>query len=676
MAGSREEWIQQIEAAIEAEHYTEAREILANAERQTGEPFAELARRIDEIERLTRSAQAGDLVARARAEMAEANYEAAVDSLQRARALDPADPELAGFLQRAEKALERQRESVVRSRAIHEIGREIEAQLQNGDLARARQELHDAGVKFGRQPILVALESRLDELENDLRRQQARQGIDRARTRFEAQDWRGALQAAAEVLRLQPGNHIAKELQKQARAHLERREGQKQRQEALETAQDDVERLIAARELGQAAARLREVRESLGHEPVFDQLQQRIDRARSDLQFRQRIEWAERRAKEAERLIQEASSLSLQGEYETAVERLESARELDPSHPDLADLLAAADTALEKQQERRQRSATLATYQQKAGLLLDQVRLDEAEEVLQSAAEELPEARELESLRHRLERMRAAQQGSRQLASAGFRSLESRDLNDPGVVQALREQQVLWGAYPWDQALLFPFRGSGPALFAALVGLGLVVDLTVALGAPAVLALLPVLLAVGWLPILVRSTLAGANEPPEANELMIPEAWTKDGPRLFGFLALLFAPLLLWIYLRQQHGLLGAESGFVGWFLVSILAWVACAFAVLGLGAGGLFGGRFTFRWRHHLQTLWNASLDAHLAFALPFGLLVVVVWVRAVALPELPWLGSPLSRCLEAYGWLTVPHAAGVLARSRTLVLARTYGL
>ena len=131
MPGSREQWIQQIEVAIEAEHYTEARETLARAERQLGEPLTELDRRIDEIERLTRSAQAGDLVARARAEMAEANYEAAVDSLHRARALDPADPELAGFLERAEKALERQRESVVRSRAIAEIGREIEAQLQS-----------------------------------------------------------------------------------------------------------------------------------------------------------------------------------------------------------------------------------------------------------------------------------------------------------------------------------------------------------------------------------------------------------------------------------------------------------------------------------------------------------------------------------------------------------------
>ena len=67
MPGSREQWIQQIEVAIEAEHYTEARETLARAERQLGEPLTELDRRIDEIERLTRSAQAGDLVARARA---------------------------------------------------------------------------------------------------------------------------------------------------------------------------------------------------------------------------------------------------------------------------------------------------------------------------------------------------------------------------------------------------------------------------------------------------------------------------------------------------------------------------------------------------------------------------------------------------------------------------------
>lgn len=676
MTKVRVQWIREIEAAIEAEHYTEAREILQRAERLSGEPFDELIRRIDEVESLTRAAQAGDLVARARTEMAEANYEAAIHSLRRAVALDPSDGEICHFLDRAERALGRQRAELERSHAVSDVCRVIEGLLESRDFSRARQELHDAGVEFGRQPTLIALEARLDELEDGFRQTQIRRGLEQARISFEAQDWRGASRAADVVLRLDPAHRGASELQEQARVHLERQEGQKQRREALESVQEDVERLIAARELGQAASRLRDARESLGHELVFDELRHRIDRARSDLQFRQRIEWAERRAKEAERLIQEASSFSLKGEYSSAIESLEAARELDPSHPDLADLLAAADSALEKHLERKRRSEALGAHEQRIGALLDQVRLEEAERALADAEQELGSVDGLGRLRGRLGRMREAKQGSRLLSNGGIRHITSQDLKDRDVLTALSQQEVLWKSYPWNQVLLFPFRGLGGPVLVSMLGLGALLDFLVWMGAPSILWFLLSLVAVGFVPAIVRVTLEGKNQLLEFQDLGNGRSWLRDWPRMLTLVCSLGGPLFLWVVLREFHGSMTDVSGPSGWLLATALLWLACAIGVLSLGVGELFGGEFMLRLKGHLRFLGSSSLAPHLVIALPFGLLVLGFLARWVLLPEIPWLGSLLSRGFEAYALLAVPHAVGTLARSRSLGLARSYGL
>ncbi len=367
--------IARVEGAIAGGRSAEARNALAEAGRRFGPTpiLDELRRRIDEVEGIAVGPQFQALVRQAQKEIHKADYRSALGALKRALGLKPDDRETQVLLAETEAAERRHRQAVEREQAVLEKAREIGGLLERGELAASRAELETAGIEHGKHAALTTLWQRLDELEGQARRRRVEELAGRAESLLEAGNLQGAREEAARVLRLDPGHRGARRIAETARTNLEREAGRRHHQQAVEAARHDVERLIAASELPQASRRVRQAIDELGREEVFSELEGQLGKARDDLQFRQRIEWAERRANEAAGLIEEAALLSLKGAYGEAIERLEAARHLDPSHPEIDGRLETAALARERQLAERRRAKERAAQARAAVYSWEQV---------------------------------------------------------------------------------------------------------------------------------------------------------------------------------------------------------------------------------------------------------------------------------------------------------------
>ncbi len=668
MDPSIDEAARQVEAAIEQGRLDEARRLVEEAQGRFGqhETLDDLRQRIDEVGSITAQPRVDELIRAAQDAIHRADYAAALAALQEASQLVPQDDTVTLMLAQTEKARRRHKSAVERNQSIADRGRQIEAALARGELAAARDDLRQAGIDLGRHPTLTALEEKLAEAEREDKKRQAREHIDRARARIEESDWRAALAELEHARRLDAENPDISGLSQRARAELEREAGRRHHDEAVSAARRDVERLIAARELPRAAERLREALVTLGGEERFADLQQQLDKARSDLRFRQRVEWAERRANEAESLLAEAARLSLMADYERAIERLTAARELDPSHPDIPSRLQTAQAARERQLAQQRRNQLIDRRAGRVRAHLDALRLDEAAAALAAAQRDFGEIERFAPLATRLVRLREVE------GSGGMAGLASDS-------EVLERQRALAAAYSWKQTLLFPFRGFGTTVFAGLIGLLLALDLLAALpwvgGLFAALRILVPLAALGLLPEIARATLAGKNKLPRTARWLQPRRWGGDLLR-FGALALAASsPLLLLLLSRPWHALLESESGPFGWLAAGVLTWLAGAVVVMAVGAAAAFGDRHAFRLRQHAAGLRAAETDALLAIGLLFALLVLVVLLRAILAAAVPWLGLPLLAAVESYTLLAAPHLIGVLVRRHRVELGQIYG-
>jgi len=611
------------------------------------------------------------LVGQAKEAISKANYEMAVELLRQAVRLAPEDSEACQLLARTEDASRRHRAALERYEAGLAKARQIEGILARGELGTARTSLEAAIRVHGKHEALTTLEKRLAEQETRSQQRLAAELITKAETLFENGDWRGALKIAEQSLRFGPSPE-AKRLRERAEAELAGDAERRHYQDAIVETQGDVERLIEARELPRAGQRLRQAIDQLGNHESFDHLTARLDKAKADLRFRQRLEWAERRANEAARLLTESDQLSHARSYQEAIERLEAARELDPSHPDIEEKLAVARADRSRQIAAQEREEALRRRQAEIKSHLDALRLGAAAQAIDQANLDFDEPQRFAALGTRLERLRAGESNP-----AEPRAERADEPQSEAAV--LLRQRILADAYSWQQTLLYPFRGWGPAAYGVLVGGLLILDLLALL--PQVgwvfkgIQILTLVAVLGLAPLMMRSTLDGRNLLPPWKEMREPGRWSRDTLRFCGFLLLAGLPLLVFLATRQWHFGLDAEGGWLGWLVATFLCWVLATFVLTAGGAVEAFGYRHTHRFSLHHKGFAARRLELLTAAAVLF-VLILLVWLHhALIVPKIPWLGLPATRAIEAYGLLAAPHWIGVLTRRHRLELSRIYG-
>ncbi len=664
--------VAQIEALIENGEFTAARRTIEQAQSRHGpQPaFDELRNRLDEVEKIANRSQLDAIIRRAREDVSRANYPAAMESLKRALQIAPRDPDLRQLLEETTKAALRHESAVERNRVVAQVAEHIEGLIERGEREAARTELEEAGIKFGRHNTLLMLQDRLSELDQEAELERTVAYVTHVRALIDGKNWRGALQEAERILKLDPKNEEAIELKRQARTELDREEGKQHHTQEIDTARQDVERLIAADALPLASRRLQEVIERLGQDAAFTELAERIDQAKAALQVSKRREWTERRIREAEDLVRLAGKLSLQGRYEEAIERLHAARELDPNHAEIEGMLKEATTAWERQSAERRRSELLAARRAEIRRLLDAVDLKRAEALLHQARTEFGDEH-FAALRTRLNALQEAQTltPTSPLPVAGAPG-------DPGTeAAALRRQHAFASAYSWKQVLLYPFRSTG---FIAFWGIFLALEILD--GLPAVgrvfgiLRLLVPLAVLGLVLGIVRATLEGKTDLPPWSTLLDLRRWVLDFLLWVAIAAVAVLPLVLFVVASGWHALLSSDGGPLGWWIAALLGWLAAAIVVLACGGAGAFGNRQIPRFVRHARALRAGERDTLLAINIVFGVVVAIVVLRATFVPFIPWIGSPLAAGLEAWGLLAVPHMIGVVVRRHHLELARLY--
>lgn len=609
------------------------------------------------------------LLEEAQRAISKARYDAALEWLQQAALLAPEDGEIRQLLARTDRASQRHQAAAERHQTALSWSRKIEDLIESDELEAARAQLREAGLALGKHEAFSALERRIAEREDAARHGLASELAVKARTLLDAGDRRGALKVAEQSLRFAPVPE-AQKVRARAGAELDREAERRQYRQAVAEAVDDVERLLGARELARAGQRLAWARDQLGSHKKFEELGRRIDRAKSDLRFRQRVEWAERRSKEADGLVAEAARLSLKGAYGEAIERLEAARGLDPSRPDLGEKFETARAALERQLARRRRTEELSRQLAEIKSLLDALRLEAAEQAIRRGTREFGEPERFAQLATRLERLREVERTGQAQPPAS--------LPEDGETETamLRRQQMLAAAYSWKQTFLYPFRGFGRTAFWTLLALLALLDVLAA--APLINSVFKALSAAatiaagGLVPHVVRATIDGRNLLPSWSNLADPIRWTRDLGRFAGLLVFSGLPLILLVATRPWHGVPGVGSGFLVWLIVAILGWLGAAILTAAVGAAEAFGRRHALRLSRHIRGLLAGGSDALLVIDAVFliGLLAVV----AAHVPVAPWLFTPLSRAITVYGLLLVPHLIGVLIRRHRLELSKVY--
>ncbi len=604
-----------------------------------------------------------------------ANYDGALTLLGQALQVAPQDENLQRHHQLTEKAAQRPRAAVEREQAIERSSREIGALLHAGELGDARQARRDALLEHGRHPAFEELQGRLEARLQGQRKIEAEALLADARFALEKGDLQQAVAAADAAISLFPDpaaaeNVEAMDLRRRAQGQLNQLGREKMQREQLEAAVRDVERLLGGRELQPATTRLGQAVQRLGHHPVFDELQKKIDAAKADQQFQLRNDWVERRARELEALIQESVRASLAGDFQRAVEKLEAAKKLEPEHPELESKLEIARGLFDKQRVEQRKAAELSQVIDDLRGHLDALALDRAEHLLQRASGRFPEAADrFAPLRQRLSHLREAENAD---------ILPSPEdlprLNRQTEVALAERQRALAAAYSWGQACSYPLRGAGPALVvfftAALLALDLGAVYQPLLGPLRTVA--PLLLFFFTLPLL-SATLEGGNQP----------RWTdlkmKGRDVLVGFLGVLLPsflalPLLLFVATRGNHHLLDAGSGPLGFLALAALAWPIFPPLLPLLGITAAFGARHLPRLGRHLRFLGSDHGTPWRVVALTLTLFLLAFLARLALGSAIPWLGLPLAALFAAYALVGLPHWIGVAVRRRRIELARLY--
>jgi tRNA A-37 threonylcarbamoyl transferase component Bud32 len=277
------EWIERAERLAQEEQFTTAREVLLQLLKIDSQ-HTRARQLITQVQQNLTLRQRAEQIRQLRQQAEEASrdkrYDEAIGDLQEACGLDPADSELAELL-----------ESVRQKKHRREL---IEGYLRQADSARDRGDLREAEAVIGKALEVDRDDSRVQvahvalarQIEEAARQTKAKQLLESARKEISARHFTAAMEALAEVERVDPSNPELMTLQAAAKSGRE----QEQRRRILEQLQNEVSLASSIEELTRAAQLVDQALERMPTEPILMKFKGNLARKLREAGVRRRVD--------------------------------------------------------------------------------------------------------------------------------------------------------------------------------------------------------------------------------------------------------------------------------------------------------------------------------------------------------------------------------------------------
>lgn len=277
------EWMERAGRLIHTEEFTAAREVLLQVLKIDSQ-HTEARQLIAQVQQNLNLRQRAEQIRQLRAQAEEATidkrFDEAIRCLEEACGLDPSSSELAELLETTQQK-KRRREL-------------IDGYLRQADTARERGDLESAGAVIAKALEVDREDSRVRAahvalarlIEEAARQAKTRKLLESARKEIGSRHFTAAMEALAEVERMDPANPELFALQAAAKSGRE----QEQRRRILEQLQNEVSLASTAEELTRAAQLVDQALEKLPAEPVLIKLKGNLARKLRDEEMRRRVD--------------------------------------------------------------------------------------------------------------------------------------------------------------------------------------------------------------------------------------------------------------------------------------------------------------------------------------------------------------------------------------------------
>jgi hypothetical protein len=254
------------------------------------------------------------------------------------------------------------------------------------------------------------------------------------------------------------------------------------------------------------------------------------------------------------------------------------------------------------------------------------------------------------------------------------------DADAPATTTERREaaRPAAAGPYGLRDTLLYPFRGSGPLMFAiSLIAAGIttfLVRYSIFGCAALVLWLLWMTLLIGIQFKIVESTAKWENELPDWPEYFSVGERVIEVLTYLAIVLLNFGPIAAFVIAFGGQGLMTSEPSLAFWLGAATALWLGTALSVMAWGGAALHWRRSAVRIDHHVRGLLATGGDGLKTVNLTFALCGLVVLARALMSKHLPLVGILASGVLGIYWTFVAPHLVGLLFRRHAAALHQVY--
>jgi tetratricopeptide (TPR) repeat protein len=424
------EWIERAERLVQEEQYSTAREVLLQllkVESQHTRARQLIAQVQQNLMLRQRAEQIRQLRQQAQEAASDKRYEEAIADLQEACSIDPANSELSDLL-----------ETVRQKKRRREL---VEGYLRQADTARDRGDLESAEAVIAKALEVDSEDSRVRSahvalarlIEEAARQAKARQLLENARKEIGARHFTAAMEALAEVERVDPSNPELITLQAAAKSGRE----QEQRRRILEQLQNEVSLASTVEELTRASQLVDQALVRMPTEPMLMKFKGNLARKLREAEIRRRVDQVVLRCRS---LIETSPDEALR----LVREELQQA----PGN----ERLVALQSSITRQVSERSLEQSRAQYLTRAHEALSSGRYVEAVRLLESCQKEgvfSPEIAELMDF--------ARQEADQRLKNTQFQGLlrEAQELMARGSYGAVVDLLTPISEEPGTASLLF-----------------------------------------------------------------------------------------------------------------------------------------------------------------------------------------------------------------------------
>ncbi len=247
------------------------------------------------------------------------------------------------------------------------------------------------------------------------------------------------------------------------------------------------------------------------------------------------------------------------------------------------------------------------------------------------------------------------------------------DQEGPTSSRQLHQERVLSAPYSFQEALFYPFRGTGLYMFiATLVSFFACWVLSFfCVGALAYGALW--LLIAGLQFKIVRSTAAGDNVLPDWPDFTDFGGLIADLVTWWAINLLQLVPVIFYLFGRATQDP-DVKPDPVVWLAIAALGWVGTAVALMGFGAAGNYRRIKVLGFHQHLLGYMGSVPDSVHITNYAFALFVATSFLQSFFEGSIPVLGTILSGVVGIYWIYMMPHLGGLLFRRHNKLMDNVY--